>query len=92
MSNDNLWFRNFVFWLGIAGYLAHSLEKRARTYGACHLSVTHIWTWEDRIIFPVGDTNKPEDILLILLNIDETVMFFLFCIGLVKLVELGELN
>ena len=33
----------FVFWLGIAGYLAHNLEKRARAYGACHLSVTLIW-------------------------------------------------
>ena len=38
------------------------LNKQARTYyGACLPRVSRIWIGDDRIGFPVGDANKPED-------------------------------
>ena len=50
-----------VFCLGIAG-LVHGSTKQARTYyGACLPRVSLTWIGDDKIGFPVGDANKPED-------------------------------
>ena len=61
MSNDNLWFHNHCLLLGNY-WLVHCSTKQARTYyDACLPTVSSICIGDDRIGFPVGGANKPED-------------------------------